>query len=658
MKETCIVLVFSRRTLIGGGLAAAGSLLLPRWARADIGPARDEWDIEIAETTMNIAGKKAKVLTMNGSYPGPLIHLREGHEAVLRVKNTLREWSSIHWHGLLVPPGMDGVPGVSFKGIPPGETFEYRFKVRQSGTYWYHSHSGSQEQRGLAGPIVIEPNNPATSDPDGAADREFVIVLTDFTHRNPDRVAAILKKQSAYFNYQKRTVFDALAGRGGMPLGQSMQWARMRMDPTDIADVTASTYEYLLNGHGADERWTGVFAPGERVRLRFINAAAMTYFDLRIPGLPMKVVGTDGMPVRPVEVDELRIGVAETYDVIVEPTEEAYTLFAETMDRSGFAAGTLAVRESGVAPLPVRRVRPLLGMADMGMSMASMKGMSGDGMDGMDGMEGMPGHDMKGMEGMPGHDMKGMEGMPGHDMKGMEGMPGHDMKGMEGMSGHDMEGMSGDEMPTAAVPADLSKSSYAVRSRAKGIEPTDLASLGKPAMHNDDRHGSTNVMVAQQPRIRLAERLNGLEDAPWRVLMYADLEARLQRPDPGPVDREIEIHLTGHMERYIWSFNGKTFEEDPYIDLRYGERVRITYVNDTMMTHPIHLHGMFVEIENGRANRPLKHTVSVAPAERISVLVTADERGDWAYHCHLLYHMDMGMFRVVRVVDAVAGVTP
>jgi len=273
----------SRRQVLAG-LASTGSLLLPRWARADLVPAQDQWDIEIAETAMNVAGRKAHVLTLNGSYPGPLIRLTEGNEAVIRVKNTLREWSSIHWHGLLLPPEMDGVPGVSFKGIPPGGTFEYRFDVRQSGTYWYHSHSGMQEQRGLAGPMVIDPADPGASDPDGTADREFVIVLTDFTFMNPHRIMAVLKKQSAYFNYQKRTVFDALAGKG-MSLGQSMQWGRMRMDPTDIADVTGITYDYLVNGHGDDHRWEGIFAPGERIRLRFVNAGAMTYFDLRIPGL-------------------------------------------------------------------------------------------------------------------------------------------------------------------------------------------------------------------------------------------------------------------------------------------------------------------------------------------------------------------------------------
>lgn len=615
----------TRRAILSG---LAASALLPRWVHAaGTVAARDEWDLEIARTRRPVAGRTGKLITVNGAYPGPLVRLRQGRQAVLRVKNTLDGWSSIHWHGLLLPPEMDGVPGVSFAGIPPGETFEYRFDVRQSGTYWYHSHSGMQEQLGLAGPLVIDGDDELEP-----FDRELVLVLTDWTPMDPMRVMAVLKKQAAYFNYQRRSIFDALAGRQGMSLRQSLAWSRMRMDPTDISDVTGATYDYLCNGHSSAENWTGLFEPGERVRLRIINAGAMTYFDLRIPGLPMKVVAADGIEVDPVEVDELRIAVAETYDVVVVPGDRAYTVFAETMDRSGSVRATLAPQPGMQAEVPMRRARPLLTMADMGMDMGAM--------------------DMGAMD-MGGTEMGGMD-HGGMDMGAMD-------HGAMDESTMDHGGMSHAAAPLPlVVPADLHLADYPTRSRAKGIEPADLDSLGPVPAHGPGGHGPLNPMVATKPRRRLAERLVGQEDAPWRVLCYADLKARAARPDPGPVTRELELHLTGHMERYSWSFDGKKFSEAPYIDLAYGERLRITYVNDTMMTHPLHLHGMFVELDNGRGDRlPLKHTVSVAPAERISVLLTADEVGDWAFHCHLLFHMDMGMFRVVRVrPDSVARRSP
>lgn len=600
-----------RRTFLGG-LGAAG-VLLPSWARGSTTLAQDVYDLTIAEQRIPVGGERQRVITVNGKYPGPLIRLREGNEAVLRVHNQLRESTSVHWHGLLLPPEMDGVPGVVFPGIPRGETFEARFRVRQSGTYWYHSHTGTQEQRGLVGPIVIDPAEPeGPRNTAGPVDVEHVLVLTDWTDMNPDRVMALLKKQSHYFNFQKRTVFDALTGRDGQSLKQTLMWGRMRMDPTDIADVTGATYRYLLNGHDPMENWTATFEPGQRVRLRIINASAMTLFDFRIEGLPMKVVEADGQPVVPVEVDELRIAVAETYDVVVEPTGDAYTIFAETMDRSGFVRGTLAVGDGRSAPLPERRRRPLLTMDDMAMK---MDGMSHGGDEG------------------DGSAMGGMSGAhEGHaDHGGAMKMPPMWLKGA---------------------------STYAERSRSKGIEPADLSGFAKPEPHGPDGHGPGNIMVAQQPRIRVAERGIGLEDAPRRVLVYADLMSPVDQPDPREPSREIELHLTGHMERYIWSFNGEKFSDDPFIELAYDERVRITYVNDTMMVHPIHLHGMFVELENGRGRRaPSKHTVMVAPGERLSVLVTANEAGDWAFHCHLLYHMDFGMFRIVRVADPkIAGV--
>ncbi|MEZ4235244.1 MAG: copper resistance system multicopper oxidase [Myxococcota bacterium] len=478
------------------------------------GAPRDEWDLTLEAAKIPVAGRRGRGITINGQYPGPLVRLREGHEAVIRVHNQLRGPASVHWHGLLLPPEMDGVPGVSFDGIEAGTTFEYRFRVRQSGTYWYHSHVGTQEQRGLLGAMVIDPAVDGSGDTAGPIDREFIVVFSDWTFMDAARIMAVLKKQSHYFNFQKRTVFDALSGRDGMTLRQTLMWGRMRMNPTDISDVTAAAYEFLINGHDAAENWTAVFRPGERIRLRFINASAMTTFDVRIPGLPLQIVGADGQPVVPVEVDEFRIAVAETYDVVVTPEAQAYTLFAETMDRSGFARGTLAPRDGMAAPIPERRKRPLLTMADMGMV-----------------------HDTAG----------GMSEMAGTD---------HDAAGSAHHQGHG-----------AQAPPDPSAALYVRRSEAKGIPPADLGALGPIPRHGPDGHGPGNIMVAEQPRLRVAERGIGLEDAPWRVLVYADLMAPVDGVDPRPPAREIEVHLTGHMELYIWSFDGKKYAEDPFVDL-------------------------------------------------------------------------------------------
>ncbi len=528
-------------------------------------------DLRIQKTVLRIGAREAHAVTINGSIPGPLVRLREGQNAVLRVTNELDEDTSIHWHGIILPAAMDGVPGVSFAGIKPGETFTYRFPVAQSGTYWYHSHSGMQEQLGHYGPMIIDPLEPEPY----SYEREYVVMLSDWTFENPHHVLAKLKKQSDYYNFQQRTVgdfFRDVAKNGwDATMAERLMWARMRMSPTDLADVTGYTYTYLMNGLAPESNWTGLFRPGERVRLRFINAATMTYFDVRIPGLKMTVVQVDGQNVQPVTVDEFRTGVAETYDVIVEPGEErAYTIFAETMDRSGYARGTLTAREGLTAPIPERRPRHLLTMADMGM---------GDML-----------HDMEGME----HDMSDM------DMEGME----HDMSGMGGMT-----------------------------------------------KHGPDTHGPGNAMVAEMSRSRLHEPGAGLGQDGRRVLVYADLRSVKPMYDKRAPGREIELHLTGNMERYMWSFDGKKYSEarEP-IAFRYGERLRLILVNDTMMDHPIHLHGMWMELENGAGDYlPRKHTISVKPSERLSLLITADALGNWAFHCHLLIHMDLGMFRVVSV---------
>lgn len=546
-----------------------------------------EIDLTIAKHRMYVGGRETLATTVNGGIPGPEIRLQEGQIARLNVTNTMDVDSSIHWHGILLPPDMDGVPNVSFDGIRPGETYNYRYKVRQSGTYWYHSHSSLQEQTGLFGPLVIDPIEP----PPYTYDREYTIVLSDWTFEDPHRVLARLKKYEGYYNFQRRTLANLPRearnkGSAGKALKSRFQWGGMRMDPTDLADITGVTYTYLMNGMTPNENWRGLFEPGERIRLRIINASASTYFDVRIPGLPMTVVQADGADIEPVEVDEFRIAVAETYDVIVEPKNQPYTLFAETMDRSGFARGTLALDESSTAPTPEQRERPLLGMDAMGME-----------------------------------DMEGMDNMGG--MNGKE-----DASGAHGAH-------------TSSSDADAAHGAWSC------ADAVDVV-----AHHGPDKHGPTNAMVAHVARSRVDDPGVGLRDAPHRVLTYAQLRRLHAAESAREPNREIELHLTGHMGRYVWSFNGKPYRSDmPPITLQYGERVRFVLINDTMMAHPIHLHGMFFELEVGACEKnPLKHTVNVNPAERTSFLVTAKEVGKWAFHCHILYHMEMGMFRVVEIV--------
>lgn len=584
-------------------------------------------DLLIREETLQFGERRGPVITINGTVPGPLVRLREGSDAILRVTNSLNEDTSIHWHGLLLPPGMDGVPGVSFAGIKAGETFTYRFPVRQNGTYWYHSHSGFQEQAGHYGPLIIDAAKPEPFQ----YDRDHVVMLSDWTSEDPMSVLAKMKRRPNYYNFQRRTVgtfFRDVATNGfTSTVTDRLEWNRMRMDPSDISDVTGFTYTYLMNGFAPESNWTALFQPGERVRLRFINAGAATYFDLRIPGLPMTVVSVDGQHVQPVTVDEIRIAIAETYDVIVEPKEErAYTIFAEAMDRSGFARGTLATEKGLTAPLPPRRERAVATMADMGMgNMAGMKGMSGN-------------EDTKGMDDMKG--MKGMDGMKGGDETNMANMktPDAKMKGMDPTppatdAMPDMPGMKMPEMKMDSASMD------------------DSVSNSAPVKHGPDTHGPENSAVPMETKSRLAEPGTGLEDTGTRVLLYSDLRSLQPGEDSRPPGRDIELHLTGNMERYMWGFDGKKFSEAEPIKFYYGERVRLTLVNDTMMNHPIHIHGMFMELDNGTGPfKPKKHTVNVKPAERLSLDITADALGNWAFHCHILYHMDMGMFRVVSVV--------
>ncbi len=609
------------------GLLAAVEWVMPAYALASDANAGSQTplsgdliDLTISEQLFNVDGRAGTAVTINGTIPGPVIRLREGQQATLRVTNRLTESTSIHWHGLLLPPAVDGVPGVSFAGIEPGATFTYQFLVRQSGTYWFHSHSGGQELAGMYAPMIIDSIEPEPF----RYEREYVVMLSDWSFESPETLLSNLKKRGGYYNFQKRAAGEFFTDVRRMGLWLAIQnylmWDQMRMDPTDFADVTGSTFTYLMNGLSPVGNWTGVFHSGERVRLRLINAASMTFFDVRIPGLKMTVVQADGQNVQPVVVDELRMGVAETYDVIIEPIEDrAYTIFAETMDRSGYARGTLTPRPGMSAEIPDRRPRPLRTMEDMGMSMEGMD--MGETKD-PHGHTTVPGMDPSGDTANVKEDDVTQKSQ--HMEHGEQGSSLQHRQGMPNLSGRDTV--------------------YPRRSTIPGAEPVK---------HGPDDHGTGNQMVPEYSQNRMGEPGRGLESNKRRVLLYTDLRSLVPYPDQREPEREIELHLTGHMERYMWSFDGKKYSEarEP-IHFRYGERVRLTFVNDTMMEHPLHLHGMWMHLENGTgAYLPRKHTVIVKPAERLSVAVTADAPGPWAFHCHLPLHMDAGMFRVVEVSE-------
>ncbi|WP_395117611.1 copper resistance system multicopper oxidase [Rhodanobacter sp. FW102-FHT14D06] len=559
-----------------GGAAAGLGLLRPANAWTLTSPGQPtvlsgtDFALDIVERTVNFTGAARPATTVNGGVPGPLLRMREGTTVNLRVSNRLRVPTSIHWHGIVLPFRMDGVPGLSFDGIAPGESFLYRFQLRQSGTYWYHSHSGFQEQNALYGPLVIEPAGPERY----PTDRDYVVMLNDWTDEDPERIYAKLKKQSDYYNFAQPTVPDFFRDVREKGLSQALakrrMWNQMRMNPTDLGDVSGYTYTYLMNGTTPAGNWTGIFRPGEKIRLRFINGSSSSIFDVRIPGLKMTVIAADGQDVQPVAVDEFRISAAETYDVIVEPQEErAYTLFAQSIDRSGYARGTLAPRAGMDAEVPALDRRVWLGMQDMMGAMSHADHGGGD------------------------------AAMPGMDHGSM-----------------DHAGMT-----TA------------------------------PAVHHvRTEYGPGVDMRVDMPRSNLDDPGIGLRDNGRRVLTYADLHTvggPLDAREPG---REIELHLTGNMERFMWSFDGIKYSDAKPIHFNTGERLRIVLVNDTMMNHPIHLHGMWSELENPHGQFQVrKHTINVQPAQRISYAVTADAPGRWAYHCHLLYHMEAGMFREVVV---------
>ena len=598
---------------------AAGFMLAPSapayaWTDTKVAALRPqsapdgEVDLVIDEMPFVVNGRRGNAIALNGSVPGPLLRLRQGQDAVIRVNNRLKEASSIHWHGVILPKDMDGVPGVSFAGIPPQSTFTYRFEVLQSGTYWAHSHSGGQELLGLYFPLIIDPLDPEPFQ----YDRDYVVMLSDWSFESPAKIIANLKRVPGYYNFQRRTMGDFIGDVRrdgfGSTIGDRLEWSKMRMDPTDFADVTGYTYTYLMNGLTPAANWTGLFRPGERVRLRFINAGAMTYFDVRIPGLKMAVVQADGQNVAPVEIDEFRIGGGETYDVIVHPQGRAYTVFAESLDRSGYTRGTLAPRPGMTAALPPRRPRPLRTMADMGMS-------------GMDHSQ----HSEK-----PAADTGEHDSHTAHAIEEIRHqiLERRDPDHQTPQHNHEMVRSAGPVLPGSP-----------------------------PVMHAPDTHGPGNSAVPMASRSRLDDPGSGFEGVEGKVLVYTDLQSLTPHSDRRDPEREIELHITGNMERYMWSFDGKKYSEAKTpIPFRYGERLRLILVNDTMMEHPIHLHGMWMDLENGHGvHQPRKHTISVKPAERLSVAITADAPGQWALHCHLLLHMELGMFRVVEVSPGPEG---
>lgn len=618
MTSPSLALPLRRRQFVTGlasglGLAAAGfSLRAGASQREQLTGTR--FDLHIGETLVNFTGKQRRAITVNNQLPAPTLRWREGERVTLRVTNHLKVDTSIHWHGIILPTGMDGVPGLSFAGIKPGQTFTYSFDVNQSGTYWYHSHSGFQEQQGLYGAIVVEPASPEPV----SFDREHVVMLSDWSDNAPEDIYATLKKVSHYYNMNERTLFDTLRDFREKGVAQTLRdrkmWNLMRMSDSDLSDVTGYTYSFLMNGQTPAQNWRGLFRAGERVKLRFINAAAMTFFDIRIPGLKMTVVATDGQPIHPVTVDEMRIGVAETYDVIVEPdSDSAYSIFCQALDRSGYAVGTLAADSTLSAPIPALDPVPILGHREMGMAHSDHGSMDHSDMSHADTRHADMNH-----------------ANMNHDAPN-----------------HAAMGHTGDH--SAMDHGNMDHSGHGTAPRDQPPSNPDLAPRDKPTQHLASEYGPGIDMRAEMPQRMLDDPGVGLRNNGRRVLTYSDLGYLHGLPDSPDADRDITLHLTGNMARYMWSFNGIKFADAEPLQLRYGERVRINLVNDTMMHHPIHLHGVWSDLEVSDGVLARKHTIVVKPGEITSYLVRADAIGRWAYHCHLLYHMEAGMFREVRI---------
>lgn len=591
-------------------LSQRGLTAMPNHRHGAAPPTATHFDLSIGYSAVNFTGQTRQATTINGSLPGPTLHWKEGERVTLNVRNTLAEDSSIHWHGILLPSNMDGVPGLSFNGIRPGESFRYQFEVQQSGTYWYHSHSGFQEQTGLYGAIVVEPRD----NPPHSYDRDYVVVLSDWSDESPDTIFANLKRSPHIYNTNQRTLADWHNDVRKYGVSKTRQlramWNQMRMSDSDLADVTGRTYTFLMNGKAPADGWVGEFQRGERVLLRFVNAAAMTFFDVRIPGLKMTVVAADGQAVQAVTVDEFRIGAAETYDVIVEPdSEQAYTLFCQAIDRSGFARGTLTPHPDLVASLPEMDESPVLTHIDMGMS-----------------------HHMQMGNSKP----LGNHSSHSHDQS-PQAPPAPACSPQHAAMGHCEMMAPSNGRPGKKFDPEL-----------MGSGKAGFGTASKPSFAH--LHSGPRIdMLATGARYRLDDPGVGLRDNGRRVLTYADLRNLYPSHDQREPGREIELHLTGNMARYMWSIDGISSKQAAPIELAHNERMRITLVNNTMMNHPMHLHGMWSELETGDALYiPRKHTVIVQPGARISYLVNASERGRWAWHCHLLYHMS-GMFREFHV---------
>ncbi|WP_267382067.1 MULTISPECIES: copper resistance system multicopper oxidase [unclassified Sphingomonas] len=640
--------IIDRRQMLRGAALAGGGLALsaymPAWAQTNsagiITPlptvTGNDITLRIARQTMMIDGRASKAIGINGTVPAPLIRLREGQTVRLNVINDLDEDSSIHWHGLLVPPQFDGVPGISFPGIKPRSSFLYEFPIRQNGTYWYHSHSGLQEQLGHYGPIVIDP---VGADP-VQSDREHVIVLSDHSQLSPATIFRDMKVDPGHFNYQRQTLAGLLSGKD-QPLKDRVDWGKMRMDPTDISDATGPAYTYLVNGHGPRDNWTALFTPGQRVRLRVINASSMTTFNVRIPGLKLSIVQADGQNVMPVEVDEFQIGVAETYDAIVTPVDDrAYTLVGEAIDRSGLARATLAPRPGMAAEVPALRPRPLATMKDMGMDMSSMGGMdvSSGGMRGPDPTN----------EKNPSASLTTLGAGTAAGAMAMGGMPQGGT-----MSGMDHSAMNHGAMATGGSAGGMAGMDHSSMGGQQGMAGMDMGSMKMRDFSKAPqvKKGPGVQTISPMPMDRTGDPGQGLENVGHKVLVYRDLMALERNPDVRAPSRSLDIHLTGNMERFMWSFDGvKMSDKMEPIPFLEGERVRINLINDSMMGHPIHIHGHFFELVTGHGDHaPRKHTVIVQPGGKVTWDFTADAVGDWAFHCHLLYHMHAGMMRTVSV---------
>lgn len=606
-------------------LVAVFGLLVSPWTLAAI----KEYHLNINEQQVNVTGKPLKRITVNGKFTAPLLEFEEGDEAVIRVHNQLKNQdTSLHWHGLLLPGLMDGVPGFNnFKGIAPNGDFVYRFKVKQNGTYWYHAHSKGQEQDGLYGPLVIYPKGKIPVAAHEKTDRDYVVMLSDFHDSSSDSIMKNLKKSAEYYQNRRETVSDVWKQVKAQGLKATWQdrsmWNQMRMLKTDMSDVTG--YTFLVNGKTPQQNWTANFKAGDKVRLRFINASAMSFFDVRIPNLKMTVVSADGQPVKPVAIDEFRIGTAETYDVIVEPKQPNYQIEAESIDRSGFAIGTLHNENTqavGPVQMPTPRPRALLTMDDMGMSHGGGSNEhAGHQMNMQHDMSAMP--EMKKETSQANHDHTMMK--MDHDMKNISsGEHDHSMMHMK----HDMQGMSASEHGHAMM-----------------------------NMNHEMPAQSENKPKKDEPVYGWA---NASTPAGMKALQYSDLQSLTPQPDTRAPERELVIRLGGNMERYIWTINGKKFSDTTPLQVKYGERIRLKFVNDSMMAHPMHLHGMFMQLENGQQakNLPNKHTIIVPPGKTVTALLTADALGEWAIHCHLLYHMSAGMMNKLIVAQVNDGQQP